>query len=168
MSARSLQVIAAAASLWVVVGLACAADFPLVHGIAAEAVIVPAAAAKEMPGFDSFSGHWTPSATDIQQLEERLAAFLRSEAIRPGGQRPHVAEVSRRIREYRRQYVGVIAEGKRLVLLNAFPKRDAESEFYPNWRREFVAVSDGGASYWKVFYDPQRKRFESLAINGPG
>ena len=151
---------------WLASCAVSAAEFARVEGIRAEAVIVPAAAAKEQIGASEFSGFWTPTAADIRGLEERLAGFIKREAVRDKRRSSQISEVHRRLPEYRRQYVGVISDGRKLILLNAFPRRDSGEPYFPDWKRELVEVSDGGASYWKVFYDPHRQKFDFLAING--
>ncbi len=153
---------------WLASCAVSAAEFARVEGIKAEAVIVPAGAAKEQIGASEFSGFWTPTAAQIQAAEKRLAGFIKREAIRDKPRSSQISEVHRRLPEYRRQYVGVISEGQKLILLNAFPRSDSSDRYFTSWTRVLVEVSDGGASYWKVFYDPRRQKFDFLAINGLG
>ena len=63
-----------------------------------------------------------------------------------------------------RQYVPVRRAGQPLLYLNAFC-----DEQPPNsWRKRLVIVSDGATCYWQAFYDPKRKSYSTLAINGRG
>lgn len=62
------------------------------------------------------SGFWTPSAVEIDQVEERLPQLMRSSGYK--------VVISRT----RRQYIGFISHGEKLIYLNAFPDSDPRLE----------------------------------------
>jgi hypothetical protein len=137
-------------------------DFPRVRGIAAEGVIVPASEAKRQAIlFGDGCSFFTPSDDDIQQLEARLPRFLAAEAARDRDFREEIAEIKNRLLTYRRQYVGLIVDDRKEILLNAFPKDERLS-----WQRQFIEVSDGGTDFWRVIYEMRRQKFSRLIING--
>jgi hypothetical protein len=136
--------------------------YPTVKGIDVQGVVIPASEAKKQAIlFGGPTEFWTPTSADVKELEARLPSFLHAEALGAGDTREDIIEVRRRVRTYRRQYVGFVLEGKRQILLNAFPK---DEEFA--WKRQFIRVSDGGASYWTILYDVRQRRLHRLLING--
>jgi len=98
------------------------------------------------------AGYWTPSIADAQQMEALLPDFLLNSPIH------------RQFADYYRQYVGVIANGRKLVYVSAFI---TPSEWHIRWKTYPVAVCGGGSDYWRVAFDPQMKRFSHWDVNGP-
>lgn len=106
-------------------------------------------------GPEHVAGGWTPSESDIANVEKRLVDV--SKMQRPGQQ-----EAIPEPRSFRRQYVGIIVDGKHLIYLNAFPTEAAER----NWRTHFTDVCDGGSAFWGVIFDPTSGQFSDLRTNG--
>lgn len=96
--------------------------------------------------------YWTPSVADAQQMEALLPNFLLNSPIH------------RQFSDYYRQYVGVIANGRKLVFVSAFV---TPSEWHMHWKSDPVAVCGGGSDYWRVAFDPQTKEFSHWNVNGP-
>ncbi len=96
--------------------------------------------------------YFTPDKSTIIALESRLPAYLRSKA--PAGSGPR-----KRLRDYRRQYLGVRRDGKRLVFANFFCETHRT-----DWTRKPIAVDDGGDCYFQVLYNPKRRSFSGLVI----
>jgi hypothetical protein len=143
---------------------ATAAEYIAVTDIAAEAVIIPAAAAeREKIWPRANTAYWTPTFPEIQTLEAQFPRFLRSEVRRRPEFRTQITEIRRGLSQSRRQYVGLIIQGEKQILVNAFPA----DQTLP-WKRQFIEVSDGGARYWSVRYDMQHRTFQNLLFNGPG
>ena len=106
-------------------------------------------------------GAWTPSDAEVAQLETDLLPFLRQAQnpwLRPD---PPIWE---RAPEYKRQYLGVIEGGERVIYANFFCRIDEGIE----WAREFVLVMDGGDCYFQVTYHPQSGEFSDFSVNGEG
>jgi hypothetical protein len=64
---------------------------------------------------------------------------------------------------YACQIVGYTEKGKKLVHLNFFPL-GRENE---NWRRDYLHAYDGGASFWRLDYDPEKQACLNFDVNGP-
>lgn len=102
-------------------------------------------------------GNWTPSWSEVGELEERLPAALqgRPEMSDLGGSPPT---------GWYRQYSGITRNGRKYIYGNFFPKREYGAD--GDWRANIVSVCDGGPRFFGVGYDPKLKRFEHIAFNG--
>ena len=119
-------------------------------------VIVPGADAAEFArdvGWDESEGYWTPSSADVAMLEAEMEDAWAAEAP------PAVRDEN--LRNHIRQYVGVIEDGERRVVVNAFC--DALGI---DWRSDPVVVADGGACYFQATWDVERAEFRALMVNG--
>ncbi|CEM58581.1 hypothetical protein [Xanthomonas campestris] len=94
------------------------------------------------------TGYWAPTHQQIELLESRQDALT-----------PTIAEP----RDFDRQYVGVVVDGRELIYINAFKLPDS-----PSLKPATTAVGacDGGAAFWGALYDPQTGAFSEIAING--
>jgi hypothetical protein len=100
------------------------------------------------------TGYWMPSIADAQEMEKFLPDFLL------------LGPIHRQFSDYYRQYVGVIAGGRKLVYVSAF-HLPSEWQAHSHWRTSPVTVCDGGSDYWRVSFDPQTKQFSHWDVNGP-
>jgi hypothetical protein len=115
--------------------------------------IVPEAAAPRFyhQGQQS-SAYFEPSEADVTAFEVHLAAFLRASKDK------HARAVASKLAGYRRQFVGVVVGGRRLIFGNFFCRETPATE--P------VDVDDGGDCYFELFYDPTSHEFSRLYIHG--
>jgi hypothetical protein len=143
--------------LLLVTSMSCAAAQKLGSWVIlplAEGPKLLAQCSRSSPG-DAVTRFWTPSAAQIQALEQRLPSLLRKSG--------HDIVISR----FHRQYIGFILHGKKLIYLNAFPADDIASwHSRANWRTTAWIVCDGGDDYWGVEFDPATQTFHDLAFNG--
>lgn len=104
-------------------------------------------------------GYWQPSRKEVEQLERVLPGVLDSALA-------VMTQPSDRLRseEYRRQYVGVLSDGRRLIYVNGF-HRSWTRERLPYWRRRAVSVCDGGLHFWGATYDVQSRQIGQLRFN---
>jgi hypothetical protein len=133
-------------------------NWPLIEGEGYEGVIVPEEDAGEFSSYfpeGQLISAWTPSAEEIEALEGDLPGYLQDEAAGNPS-----ANFSDRLPEYKRQYVGIVENGRELILVNAF----CTNEF--DWQEEAVIVSDGGDCFFRVIYDPTTGSFEDFEVNG--
>ena len=66
------------------------------------------------------------------------------------------------LKGYRRQYVPVVtAHGDRVVWVNFFC-----DDFNIDWRKQVVAVKDGGNCFFQLFVDVTRRKAYDLTMNG--
>ena len=126
---------------------ALADGYYLVDEGAAESILNQCS--RDVPVAESF---WTPTKTQIAELEERLKRLkdLASDRCCNYG------KIEGSPRDYPRQYAGVVVRGKKLIYINAGVPAT----------KEVTMVCDGGKSYWGVLYDPETKTFSELAFNG--
>ena len=147
-------------------------------------VVFPAAQAHDIVralGLQA-SEYWTPTPADVARLEAGLRRALERAAVEPTevdrlsigdpGRRAYVAQVINEILEhfgdYRRQYVGIIADdGARKIVANCFPAhRGSMPDEFADWRQRFVVVSDGGAAFWRIQFDVATDRYDAFDVNG--
>lgn len=100
------------------------------------------------------TGFWTPSAKQVQIVEQRLPALLRT-----SGHKINLAQS-------RRQYIGVISADKRLIYVNAFSITEPAPFFRINWRKTAFTLCDGGDEFWGVAFDRISGKFDYLGFNG--
>jgi len=145
--------------------------FEAVVSPAGEGVIVPAASVPPGAPTPAYEGaSWTPTRSDVHLLEGRLPEFLRRAAkqVPPNaglGLAPTTAQIrdlSARLRQFRRQYIGVTIEGHRRVRMSAFP-----ASGFPEWRERLVVVLGGGCSFWRTDFDVETAQFVGLGCNSP-
>ena len=103
-------------------------------------------------------GDWVPTDKEVLALEEQLVAYLIQQRDAFDSWQ---APIEERLPNYRRQYWGVIEDGKRLIEANFFC--DA---LHTDWTEQVVHVDDGGDCYFRVRYDPEAKTFSDLVVNG--
>jgi hypothetical protein len=126
-----------------------------------EGVIFAGASAEQMGleamlGFpETIDGYWTPSRDDVLAFEQRLGPYLQQAAPQtyPGALKD--------LGEYRRQYVGILADGQPVIFATFFC-----NGYHTDWQNEIVFVLDGGSCYFEVKYDVQTGEFYYLSIHG--
>ncbi len=103
------------------------------------------------PGRDAarVTGYWAPSRQQVEQLEAALVQL-----------QPQLQDVA----GFDRQYVGIEAQGKQLIYVNAFHLPDG-ANIDP--AREAIRACDGGRAFWGAVFDPQSGQFSELEFNGP-
>jgi len=124
-------------------------------------VILPGApAAVHFPKGTQF---WTPTASDIAQLETDLQALAKKtplQNVRSGQPAQNIATA------YCRQYIGIMEGGKKKIFVNAF--RASHAAEFPHWRQQYVFVFDGGSGFYHVTYDVKTHQFGEVRFNGVG
>jgi hypothetical protein len=110
-------------------------------------------------------GFWTPKRSQLREVERSLPTFLRKEMqARPLGE---LSEVIALAPKYRRQYVGMILNGRKVIWINCIPpKPEQRVDPFANWNHEIIEVSDGGSDFWGVVYDVEKHSFDRLILNG--
>lgn len=100
--------------------------------------------------------YWSPTATDIQTVEDGIAIYLQENA---DAFYPPQASVWDSLDEYNRQYVGVLLDDRKVIYANFFCNTSQD------WKQEFVMVLDGGACYFQFKFDVQTDRYFDLQVN---
>lgn len=108
---------------------------------------------------------WTPQPSDIARAERGLRAYLRS--LPPGvvhdyGDGP----LWRRLRDFGRQYVGVMRNGRRVVWINLFA---VDNPFYEpgSERHTLVKLHECGDCNAEVYFDVDRGSYSDFWESAP-
>ncbi len=131
--------------------LLIAACSPAGAALPAEATILPGSMARSLLGQCSRStpplgeSAWQPGEAEILALEAALPAALRAQSPRSGG-----ADLARAPHGWRRQYVGIVRDGRRFVYGSFFPTDSSRHGDPDRWRREPMIVCDGGPAFFGV------------------
>lgn len=143
-----------------------AAEVTVIRGEGYEGAIFPAGRVEDSPLLDGVAETFTPTAAEVRECEAGLRRFLERTAADPSTNAWSAGEIRKILPNlglYRRQYAGVIVEGRRRVLVNAF-RKDPEDTSY--WLESLLVICDGGFWYWQVQYDPASKRYAEFCSNG--
>jgi hypothetical protein len=145
-------------ALLALVGAAAAGEpAPVRMTVLPETEAAGALAQCSRPTVAGANAYFVPSLGEIAAAERGLAAWM----AQPGGHGP-AAPAS----EYVRQYVGVVAGGRRLLYLNLF--HESALADVPEWQSRAVVVCDGGDRFWGISYDLESGTFGEPAFNGEG
>lgn len=122
---------------------------------------------------NQITGVWQPSPGSIQQLETHLSVVL--EAALDSFNSEFGAD------EYYRQYLGVVQQGRPLILVNGFhqtyladlqaaiaavEKHGRRGEHSPDeWMGNVVSICDAGLLQFHVFYDPATTQFTQIKFS---
>jgi hypothetical protein len=122
-----------------------------------------------LPGFSEWvltalgaQGTWQPTDSDVRQAIHDLRPYLERFMKTPEGDddREQIEEILADWGTYACQAVGYTKDGKKFIHLNFLPKTEKD------WRRAYIGVCDGGASYWRIEYDKNAKSFSHFEANG--
>lgn len=110
---------------------------------------------------DKEADDWfTPTEDEIARLEAGLASSLSA-----ADQKGRGARVIRELADYRRQYVGMVVDGQRVVAITAFCK--AEDDFFTEkWETSMIVVADGGDCFWNAKTDLTTGEVVRFSVNG--
>jgi hypothetical protein len=145
-------------------GKECANALPLVtiHGV--KGVVLPSAVARRDLSLrrKDAESYWVPAEDDVAELEASLGDALKARLGEANKEPPSarrdadigaLTHIIAHLAEYLRQYAGMVVNGGRRVLVNAFP---ADTYCY---RDELVVVKDGGSWFWTIQYDVKLHQF---------
>jgi hypothetical protein len=146
---------------------------PIVEGAGFQGVVLPAKAARAVlcqcsrESLGVASGYWTPTTSDLSQLEARLPDYLRAH--------PHARRFDqwRNLGAYLRQYLGIERAGRRLIYVNVIggplfsPARRVSHRRAVEraWRSTVLVVCDGGPDFFGAEYDVAGQRFTRIDFN---
>ena len=118
--------------------------------------------AREVPSH--IEGAWQPTTALVSAFEKALVPVLRR------GLRRAIRASARglSVRDYYRQYGGLVVDRKQIIYVNAF-HRDFLQYLEPDtaaWRRSAVNVCNGGERLFGAEYDVLSGRVRNLHFNG--
>lgn len=101
-------------------------------------------------------GKWDPNTEMLSDIKTRIEAYVESQA-----------KIQKRDlkdwQTYTFQYQGQEEEGGKYILINALCDQDIKKR---DLAKRIMNIYDGGSCYFILKYDPERKDFFDLFING--
>jgi hypothetical protein len=106
---------------------------------------------------------WEPSISDVSRAEKCIRQAIVSVQQDPNAyQKEDAAFILENLKEYRRQYVGIVVDGEKRIWCNAFFFDGS----YPDWIDAPVYVLDGGRDFWQIEYVPHEDKCINFHIHG--
>jgi len=113
------------------------------------------------------SGAWTPTPEQPQKALSSIRPFLNLASKTNAQQRTEIQKILANMKNYRVQFIGVVRDGRKVMLCNFFPAPEAGGkDERPYWKRDQIMVDDGGFQYWQIYYDPNTDKCFDFASNG--
>lgn len=118
---------------------------------------------RRAPDRRAVQGYWRPTPDQVASLERGLAPLLRDSL----GDGPQNGWFRSHLFIYRRQYAGLVLNGRKIIYVNGFtmPLGTVEVDS-TRWRETVNVICDGGKGVFGVEYDPATRQFRNLAFNG--
>jgi hypothetical protein len=107
------------------------------------------------PSPNNADGYWTPTTSQITELESLLEAYLQTSV-------PRLLPLS----NHHRQYVGFMVAGQEFIYGNFYPAGMPPSRTRPGESEYPVLFCDGGDAFWGIVYSVGDKTFKDLRFNG--
>jgi hypothetical protein len=111
---------------------------------------------------DSITGVWQLTSKEINILGQNFKKILFYETELCCGN----SKINS-LTPYAFQYLGVIRNEKKLIFINSVAK--SILKYYPKFKKQNkhpMMWCDGGKDFWAALFDPEKKEFIFLAING--
>jgi len=100
-------------------------------------------------------GKWDPSPKMLADLKAQIESYVRSQARAQGRE-------LKNWQDYTFQYQGQEEKGRKFIFINALCDRSDRERL----DKEIIVIFDGGSCFFNLKYDPLRKGFFDLFING--
>ena len=113
------------------------------------------------------SGEWKPSEHDTEKALAAVQSFLEKPTSTNAWTLAEIKKILAHTKDYRVQFTGVRLDGKKMIRCNFFPARtEGKEDDFDYWKRQEVAVCDGGFAFWQVYYDPSTAKCTKFMSNG--
>ena len=119
-------------------------------------------------GFPPNPNSFTPSKEDIEDVEQILKQHFQDNFKNRSVMKYYgYPRLNRKtLKNYIRQYVGVLAEnGNKVIFINFIHKKD-EIISLEDIKKDLIYVLDGGTYYWRIHIDITLKKIINMEING--
>jgi hypothetical protein len=103
---------------------------------------------------------WTPTRSQTSRALEAIYEFL-NRKMEDGWKNRQREIIRKRISSYHVQFLGIVKQGRKIIHCNFFPEKDPDHD-----KTRYVFVLDGGASYWRIDYDPGKNLCFDFNVNG--
>lgn len=129
-----------------------------VRGSGYEGVILSVENAQELGPLlgNDINEFWLPTEQDVAALEAALPDYLTAN----DEMFENLPVLWERLSKYKRQYVGYLENGQRVIYVNYFYNPPDN-----NWKKEFILVMDGGDSYFNLRFQVETGQFYGLEVN---
>jgi hypothetical protein len=120
---------------------------------------------------EDLEGMWQPSESDVPRAIREARPYLEKLKKTTSSKMERVKADAVLSADWDRYYAcqayGCTKDGRKLICLSFFPKGliSRSKEEGVDWRHQFVAAIDGGASFWVVSYDNETKTFSGFNTN---
>jgi hypothetical protein len=135
-------------------------DYPIVDTPDYKGAIVPAEEALRHRSLSNYKDFWTPTPEDVARAESKIAAFIND------SKSSYAGEIRRKLKRFRRQYVGYTADGERRIFCSFLPGVREEQDPFVGIRRSFIKVYDGGPSFWEIHYRIDKDECDKFHVDG--
>ena len=136
-------------------------DFPIVDTANYKGAIVPAElAARHRFLAKNYREFWTPEPEQIAKAEVKISAFIAA------SKSEQAAEIGRKLKRFRRQYVGYLAGGEKCILCSFLPGVNDGEDPFSGLKRSFIKVYDGGPSFWSIHYQVEKDQCSRFSVDG--
>jgi hypothetical protein len=107
---------------------------------------------------------FTPTVEEVLEAEEFLRNHIHQKGPNWDLNDDHdLAQIAKLLPEYKRQYIGSITAGRRILFINLF--LDRADHAFPRWLTEGYVVFDGGTSYFQVRFDLESNSIAKLSVS---
>ncbi len=100
-------------------------------------------------------GDWDPSPAMLTDLKAQIESYVMSQGKAQGRK-------LKRWRDYTFQYQGQEEKGLKFIFINALCRLSDQQTL----DKQIIVILDGGSCFFNLKYDPFRKVFFDLSING--
>ena len=118
---------------------------------------------------DDKNYRWAPTEEDIKNAEKLIKEYIVKSVKEKGLLNQQYDDnapiIHLNLDKYYRQYLGYKGEqGKKIIFVNCFWKE--KEALFPYWKRDQIAVFDGGSYYWSIFVDMERNMCFDYFVHG--
>jgi hypothetical protein len=136
-------------------------DFPIVDTANYKGAIVPAEEAKRHRYLArNYKDFWTPAPEQIAKAEAKVSTFIDDSTS------TQAAEIRKKLKLFRRQYVGYSIGGEKRILCSFLPGAKEGQDPFAGLRRSFIKVYDGGPSFWQIHYRVEKDQCDHFYLEG--
>ncbi len=100
-------------------------------------------------------GNWEPSPQILSELKTKIEGYVKSQGEAQGRE-------FKNWQDYTFQYQGEEEKGRKYIFVNALCNQSDRQGL----DKKIVIIFDGGTCYFNVKYDPSKRLFFDLLING--
>ena len=110
---------------------------------------------RSAPDPKNVTGYWTPSKTQLEQLEKQFLAYYQK---RPESHAQYYP-TEKTLHTYRRIYAGLVYNDRKIIYVDFARGNDFGAD-------AIGPVCDGGSAFFGVEYDVETESFSHLSFNG--